>query len=186
MESWTQLEKEKKEVFLHLLEDRFMENKYLHSEVSWKDLEKKLQTDEDILSAIYFMETTGGQPDLVTDLISNHWVYVDTCKETPEGRRSLCYDQEALLGRKKNPPKGSALGWIEDMGLELLSEDLYRKLQEKFEFDLKTSSWIKTKEEIRQLGGALFCHKRYGQIFVFHNGADSYYSTRGFRAMVRL
>lgn len=186
MENWQDLKKDQREEFISRLKERFEEAMDLHPGLSWDQVVEKIGDREEIFRDLYFMEATGGQPNLVTGLIEGKWVFVDTALEAPKERVSLCYDQEALLGRKKNPPRGSALGQVEKTGLSLLDQESYRKLQEVFPFDLKTSSWIQTPEEIRTLGGALFCHRRYNQVFVFHNGADSYYASRGFRLMIVL
>ena len=167
---------------LEVLKTRFFENRVRHPDLEWADVEKRLRERPDALAILGRMEESGGEPDVIG--FSDDGVkllFCDCAKETPAGRRSLCYDEEALQKRKKNPPTGSALQQAQEMGVSLLTEDLYRMLQRLGEFDLKTSSWIETPEAIRKLGGALFCERRYGVVFTFHNGADSYYSVRGWR-----
>lgn len=186
MERWRNLDQGKKDHFVEILRDRFENQEAFHPGGNWGGLLKKIGDREEIFEALYFMEITGGQPGLFTQVIEDHWVFFDTVREIPKERVSLCYDQKALLARKKNPPKGSVEGLIKGYQVELLEEDIYRRLQEIFPFDLKNSSWIETPKEVRQLGGALFCHRRYNRVFVFHNGADSYYSSRGYRLMVKL
>ncbi len=170
---------------LELLKTRFQNNMNRHPELSWELVEKRLQGNEKALAALRRMEDSGGEPDAIGFLPgSDAILFCDCAKETPAGRRSLCYDEEALAKRAKNPPAGSAVRQAEETGVELMTEELYRKLQELGEFDLKTSSWIATPAEIRRLGGALFCERRYGRVFTFHNGADSYYSVRGWRGFL--
>ena len=172
---------------LEILKKRFSEHMERHSAVSWDSVEKKLLDHPQALAALQRMEETGGEPDVIDACAeSNELIFCDCLKESPSGRRSLCYDEAARIIRKKNPPAGSAAMQAEEMGVELLSEQMYRKLQSSGEYDLKTSSWIQTPEEIRNLGGALFCERRYGTVFTFHNGADSYYSVRGWRGMLRV
>ena len=168
-----------------ILKKRFLENMSRHPDLSWEEAEGLLMSDKRALETLERMEETGGEPDTIgRDRESGKLIFLDCSAETPAGRRSLCYDDEALKKRKKNPPSGSALSMARDIGCSLLTEDLYRRLQETGEFDLKTSSWIAAPEEIRSLGGALFCERRYGRVFTFHNGADSYYSVRGWRGFV--
>lgn len=170
---------------IDILKKRFLENMSRHPDLSWEEAEGRLAGNERALEALGRMEETGGEPDTIGwDGESGKLIFLDCSAETPTGRRSLCYDDEALKKRKKNPPSGSALSMARDMGCSLLTEDLYRRLQETGEFDLKTSSWIAAPEEIRSLGGALFGERRYGRVFTFHNGADSYYSVRGWRGFI--
>ncbi|MBQ3972530.1 MAG: DUF4256 domain-containing protein [Lachnospiraceae bacterium] len=170
---------------IDILKKRFLENMSRHPDLSWEEAEGRLAGNERALEALGRMEETGGEPDTIGwDGESGKLIFLDCSAETPAGRRSLCYDDEALKKRKKNPPSGSALSMARDMGCSLLTEDLYRRLQETGEFDLKTSSWIAAPEEIRSLGGALFGERRYGRVFTFHNGADSYYSVRGWRGFI--
>ena len=170
---------------IDILKKRFLENMSRHPDLSWEEVKGRLAGNERALEALRRMEETGGEPDTIGwDGESGKLIFLDCSAETPAGRRSLCYDDEALKKRKKNPPSGSALSMARDMGCSLLTEDLYRRLQETGEFDLKTSSWIAAPEEIRSLGGALFGERRYGRVFTFHNGADSYYSVRGWRGFI--
>ena len=169
------------------LRKRFEENRQRHPDLCWEDVEKLLRDNPEVLEVLKRMEETGGEPDTIgRDPESGKLIYCDCSKETPAGRRSLCYDEEALRKRTKNPPAGSAMEQTRQIGIKMLDEPLYRKLQELGEFDLKTSSWIETPEEIRKLGGALFCERRYKTVFTFHNGADSYYSVRGWRGYILL
>ncbi len=170
-----------------VLKERFTNNMHRHPQIEWADVQKRFDMDPDSVSKFEWMEKTGGEPDVIgIDEKTGQLIICDCSKESPKGRRSLCYDDEALKKRKKNPPTGSAMAEANKIGIELMDEDLYRKFQEVEEFDLKTSSWIKTPDSIRKLGGALFCERRYGTVFVFHNGADSYYSVRGWRGYFTL
>lgn len=170
---------------IDVLEKRFRENVPLHPDLKWEDVEKRLIENKDALDILERMEESGGEPDTIgRDEETGKLIFCDCSKETPSGRRSLCYDDEALMKRKKNPPAGSAVSQAEEIGCSLMTEDLYMRLQGLGEFDLKTSSWIRTPDEIRKLGGAVFCERRYGRVFTFHNGADSYYSVRGWRGYV--
>ena len=167
---------------LTLLKKRFEANVNRHSGFSWEDVEAKLMKSSESIKRLHWMEETGGEPDVIDyDPKTQRYLFVDCSAQSPEGRRSLCYDQEALDARKENKPKSSAQRVAYDNGVQLLTEDLYRKLQTLGEFDTKTSSWIETPEAIRKEGGALFCDRRYKTVFTYHNGADSYYSARGFR-----
>ena len=167
---------------IELLKNRFDAHMARHTGMEWSLVETRLLQNTGALNALTRMEETGGEPDTIgIDEKTGKLIFCDCSKESPAGRRSLCYDQEALLKRVKNPPAGSALQQAQDMGLALMDEAMYRKLQTLGEFDLKTSSWIATPDGVRQLGGALFCERRYGVVFTFHNGADSYYSVRGWR-----
>ena len=170
---------------LEILKTRFLANRHLHPDLEWNDVEKRLLENPEVLPILKRMEETGGQPDTIGyDTVTGKLIFCDCCKESPSGRRSLGYDDEALAKRSKNPPTGSAMRMAQEMGVMLISEELYRRLQSLAEFDLKTSSWISTPGDIRSKGGALFCERRYGTVFTFHNGADSYYSVRGFRAYI--
>ena len=174
-------------MIVQALEERFRENMGRHPKLTWEHVESRLRDNERILEILERMEESGGEPDAIgVDDETGKIVYCDCSKETPSGRRSLCYDDEALHKRTKNPPAGSALRQAQEMGVKLLNEPLYRKLQELGTFDTKTSSWIATPDDIRRLGGALFCERRYGTVFTFHNGAGSYYSTRGWRGYICL
>ena len=172
---------------IDVLHKRFINNVHRHRSVQWEDVEQALMKNEIALESLRFMEETGGEPDLIYDETKPgvYW-YADCSKASPMGRRSLCYDQKALDQRKNNKPVGSAMELALSHGITILDEGQYRTLQSYEPFDEKTSSWIKTPEEIRSLGGALFCDRRYGQVFVYHNGADSYYSVRGFRGSIVL
>lgn len=165
------------------LELRFTAHPERHPNVIWDDVLTRLQADDKKFDALAEMERTGGEPDVIR-LPNGALAFCDCSPESPSGRRSLCYDDEALAARKKNKPDGSAVARATEMGIELLDEATYRHLQTIGSFDLKTSSWIATPEAIRKKGGALFCDRRYDHIFVYHNGADSYYAARGFRGML--
>lgn len=170
------------ESLLRTLRDRFEKHEHRHPGLGWARVEARLQADPGALWSLHEMERTGGEPDVVGhDRKSGRVRFADCAAESPTGRRSLCFDQEALDARKEHKPKGSALAVATAMGIELLSETQYRALQELGEFDLKTSSWIQTPPAIRELGGALFADRRYDTVFVYHNGAQSYYAARGFR-----
>lgn len=173
-------------MILDTLRDRFATHTQRHSGVEWPEIQARLEKNPAALASLQAMEESGGEPDLLAyDPEANLFVYCDFSAETPSGRRSLCYDDKALNDRKENKPRASSLGMAAEMGVEILTEDEYRTLQHLGEFDLKTSSWIKTPDSIRALGGALFCDRRYGQVFTYHNGAESYYGARGFRAKIR-
>ncbi|NCD05609.1 MAG: DUF4256 domain-containing protein [Spirochaetia bacterium] len=173
--------------FINKMKKRFENNLYRHSQIKWKDVEKRLINNQEKLISLLKMEETGGEPDVVFyDEESNEYLFFDCSKETPIGRRSLCYDRAALDSRKKNKPESNVMEMAAEIGIEVLDEEKYRQLQKVGPFDLKTSSWIKTPEKIRSLGGALFCDFRYESVFVYHNGADSYYSSRGFRGCLRV
>ena len=167
---------------LQILKERFHAHMQRHPELDWEAVERRLHMHPEALAVLRRMEDTGGEPDVIGYADDGErLVFCDCSPETPAGRRSLCYDEEALKKRKKNPPAGSAMQQAQEMDVSLLTETLYRRLQTRGEFDLKTSSWIETPDEIRALGGALFCERRYGAVFTFHNGADSYYAVRGWR-----
>lgn len=167
---------------LEKLEKRFNENMKFHSNLTWNDVAKKI--DDVVLKKIKYMEETGGEPDVID--YNGKIMYVDTCNESPLGRRSLCYDEEALNSRKANKPLSSAMREAELHNVELLDEEEYKFLQTLGDFDTKSTSWIKTPKDIRNLGGAIFGDKKYGRTFIYHNGAESYYSNRGFRVKVEL
>ena len=172
-------------MMIETLKTRFQENRTRHPDLTWECVEVRLRESPDALAILQRMEDSGGEPDVIgLDAGTGRLIFCDCSAETPAGRRSLCYGDEALRKRAKKPPAGSARGQAREMGVELLSEALYRRLQELGEFDRKTSSWIATPEKIRRLGGALFCERRYGAVFTFHNGADSYYSVRGWRGFL--
>ena len=172
-------------MILDILSKRFAENMVRHPDLTWEDVEKRLQNVPDALTVLERMEESGGEPDTIgLDPRTGKIVFCDCAKESPSGRRSLCYDDEALQKRTKNPPSGSAVHQAQMIGIELMDEQMYRRLQELGAFDLKSSSWVRTPNEIRRQGGALFCERRYGAVFTFHNGADSYYSVRGWRGYI--
>lgn len=171
-----------REELLNTLKRRFETNMNRHKGLEWSKVQAKLAANPEKLWSLSEMERTGGEPDVVgLDKRSGEYVFYDCSAESPKGRRSVCYDHEALETRKEHKPKDSAVNMAAAMGIELLSEEQYRELQKLGEFDTKTSSWIKTPAEIRKLGGALFCDRRYGHVFLYHNGAESYYAARGFR-----
>ena len=175
----------KNDALLATLKARFEENRRRHADIDWKDVQPRLGAAS--LRALAEMEKSGGEPDVVgRDAKTGHYYFVDCSAESPEGRRSLCYDRQALDARKENKPAGSAVEEAEAMGIELLTEAQYRELQRLGPFDLKTSSWIATPAAIRKLGGALFCDRRYDTVFVYHNGAQSYYAARGFRGSLKV
>lgn len=175
------------EQLLQLLKRRFAQNPHRHPSLAWEDVEAKLVQNPKALASLNAMEASGGEPDVIGyDPTSEQYVFCDCSAESPSGRRSLCYDGQALAARKENKPEGSATEVAAAMGIELLNEGKYRELQTLGEFDTKTSSWVATPEDIRSLGGALFCDRHYGKVFVYHNGAQSYYAARGFRGLLRV
>ncbi len=170
---------------LAILKKRFLENPARHSESSWEEVEARLVSNAAALETLRRMEESGGEPDVIgRDEASGRLLFCDCAPETPAGRRSLCYDEEARVRRVKNPPAGSAEQQAREIGVTLMPETLYRRLQTLGEFDRKTSSWIATPDGVRRQGGALFCERRYGLVFTFHNGADSYYAVRGWRGFL--
>ena len=175
------------EELLKTLKTRFEKNMNRHKGLDWAKVRAKLEANPDKLWSLNEMEETGGEPDVV-DYHSNtgEYIFYDCSSESPKGRRSLCYDQKALESRKEFKPKNSATNMAAFIGIKLLSENEYRGLQKLGNFDLKTSSWVKTPDEIRKLGGAIFCDRRYNTVFVYHNGAESYYAARGFRGSLRV
>ena len=178
-----------REVLLSTLKTRFEKNKNRHKGIEWDKVQAKLSSPsgEEKLWSLNEMERTGGEPDVVSyDKKMNKYIFYDCSAESPKGRRSLCYDREALDSRKENKPAGSAVDMAAAMDVELLTEEQYRELQRLEKFDLKTSSWIITPSEIRKHGGALFCDRRYDHVFTYHNGAESYYAARGFRGCIRI
>jgi hypothetical protein len=177
---------EQREQLLRALKARFEKNMNRHAGLAWTQVQTKLETSAEKLWSLYEMERTGGEPDVVGhDERTGEYIFYDCSAESPNGRRSLCYDREALESRKQHKPENNALDMAEAMGIELLTEERYRELQRLGEFDTKTSSWIRTPSRIRKLGGALFCDRRYDTVFVYHNGAESYYAARGFRGSLR-
>lgn len=172
---------------LEILKMRFEKNMHRHKDLNWSDIEDRLQQKPEKLFSLNQMEDTGGEPDVVSlDSKSSEIIFYDCVVETPKGRRSLCYDRAALDARKEHKPENNAVEVAEAIGIELLTEEEYRQLQFVEHFDLKTSSWVKTPEEVRKLGGAIFCDSRYGRVFTYHNGAQSYYATRGFRGRLKI
>jgi len=175
------------EALIKVLKERFEKNTHRHNNINWPDVESRLKANPNKLWSLNEMEQTGGEPDIVgTDKNTGEYLFFDCAPESPAGRRSLCYDHEALEKRKENKPKDSALNKAKAMKVELLTEEQYRELQQLGTFDLKTSSWIHTPADIRKLGGAVFCDRRYNTVFLYHNGADSYYAARGFRASLKV
>jgi hypothetical protein len=169
------------------LQTRFEKNINRHEGLDWAKVQARLEDKPENLWSLFEMERTGGEPDVVgQDTQTGEYIFYDCSIETPAGRRNVCYDPEALAARKEHKPKDSALGMAASMGIEILTEEQYRDLQKLGNFDLKTSSWLKTPPEIRKLGGALFADRRYEHVFVYHNGADSYYGVRGFRGSLRV
>ena len=175
------------EDFLELLKTRFESNRERHKSLRWSKVATRLETAPQKLWVLHEMETTGGEPDVVGhDRKTDQFIFVDCSPETPQGRRGVCYDREGLESRKDHKPANNAVDMAAAMGTELLTEEEYRDLQTLGTFDTKTSSWLKTPPEVRELGGALFGDFRYGRVFIYHNGAQSYYSVRGFRGLVRV
>jgi len=178
---------QQREDLLRTLKARFEKNMNRHKGLEWAEVQAKLEANSEKLRSLHEMETTGGEPDVVGhDKKTGEDVFYDCSAESPKGRRSLCYDREALDSRKENKPENNAIDMASAMGIELLTEEQYRELQKLGEYDLKTSSWVKTPPAIRDLGGALFCDRRYDHVFVYHNGASSYYAARGFRGSLRV
>lgn len=176
-----------RKALLTALETRFTKNMGRHKGIDWPQVLARLEASEPALRSLHAMESTGGEPDVVgQEGKVGAFVFMDCAAESPSGRRSLCFDREALAARKEAKPKDSAQNMAASMGIELLSEEQYRQLQKLGTFDAKTSSWIKTPAAIRKLGGALFCDYRYGQLFTYHNGAQSYYAARGFRGVLKV
>ena len=172
---------------LNVLELRFTKNKHRHPGLDWQSIKAKLMTQPDKLWSLHLMEATGGEPDVIgVDKKTGAYLFCDCSPETPKDRRSICYDHEALESRKEHKPADSAMGMAEDMGIEVLTEEQYRDLHKLGNFDTKTSSWLKTPAEIRKLGGAIFGDYRFGRVFIYHNGAESYYAARAFRGILRV
>jgi hypothetical protein len=181
------LSPEQREELLRTLQARFEKNMNRHQGLEWAKVKARLEANAEKLWSLHEMERTGGEPDVVGhNKKTGEYILYDCSAESPNGRRSVCYDREALEARKEHKPKNNAIDMAAAMGIELLSEEQYRELQQFGEFDTKTSSWIKTPAAIRKLGGALFCDRRYGHVFVYHNGAESYYAARGFRGSLRV
>lgn len=172
---------------LNALRTRFEKNMKRHKGIAWEKIEEKLKASPAKLWSLQQMDETEGEPDVIgQDKKSGEFIFVDCSPESPKGRRSICYDPEALASRKEHKPEHSAIGMADEMGIEILNEEQYRQLQQLGEFDLKTSSWILTPPAIRKLGGALFCDRRFDHVFTYHNGAESYYGARGFRGMLKV
>jgi hypothetical protein len=183
----TQLSSEQREKLLRVLAERFEKNMNRHKGIDWVKVRAKLEKQEEKLWSLGEMEKSGGEPDVIGhDKKAGEYIFCDCSAESPAGRRSFCYDREALNSRKEHKPKNSAMDMAAAMGVEILTEEEYRELQKLGDFDTKTSSWIRTPADFRKLGGALFCDRRYGRVFVYHNGAESYYAGRGFRGAVRV
>ncbi len=171
---------------IRILKDRFDNNLNRHKNIEWSKIQIKLETNAEKLWSLNEMELTGGEPDVIgKDNMTGEYIFIDCSKESPRDRRNICYDHEALESRKENKPLNNAIDMANAMGIELLTEQQYRELQKLGEFDMKTSSWIKTPNKIRKLGGAIFCDRRYDHVFVYHNGAESYYASRGFRGLLK-
>ncbi len=182
-----ELSKQHRDKLVGILNARFEANMHRHKGIKWTEVAARLAAQPEKLWSLHEMEKTGGEPDVIGyDKKSGAYLFCDCSPESPTDRRSLCYDDEALESRKKNKPKNSAMGMATDMGIEVLTKEDYRALQALENFDLKTSSWVDTPPEIRKLGGAIFCDLRFGRIFTYHNGAESYYGSRGFRGTLRI
>ena len=181
------LSADQQDALLKVLQIRFEKNMQRHADLDWNKIQSKLEANPEKLWSLDEMERTEGEPDVIGfDKNTNEYLFVDCSAESPKGRRSVCYDHEALEKRKEHKPQNSAINMAEEMGIEILNEEQYRQLQQLGKFDAKTSSWIKTPSEIRKLGGAVFCDFRYDTVFLYHNGADSYYAARGFRGLLRV
>jgi hypothetical protein len=178
---------QEREQLLQILKSRFDKNMHRHQGIAWNKVRAKIEGNSDALKSLHEMQLTGGEPDVIgRDSDAGSYTFCDCSAESPAGRRSLCYDREALESRKENKPNGSTVEKAAAMGIDLMTEEQYRELQKLGEFDTKTSSWVKTPSDVRALGGALFCDRRYGKVFVYHNGAQSYYAARGFRGTLRV
>jgi len=182
-----QLLTENREELLGTLKERFEKNRNRHIGLEWAEVQAKLENNPEKLWSLQEMEKTGGEPDVVGhEKKTGEYIFFDCSAESPKGRRNVCYDREALESRKEHKPQNNAIDMAADMGIEILTEEQYRDLQKLGDFDLKTSSWVKTPEKIRKLGGAVFCDRRYDTVFIYHNGAESYYTARGFRSSLRV
>ncbi len=187
MENKKELSTEQHKELLNVLKVRFEKNMNRHKGIEWEKVLAKLEANTEKLWSLHEMERTGGEPDVIGhDKSTNEYIFYDCSAESPKSRRSLCYDREALESRKEHKPENNAVDLAAAMGIELLTEEQYRELQKLGNFDLKTSSWVKTPAEIRKLGGAIFCDRRYNHVFVYHNGAESYYGARAFRGSLRV
>ncbi len=187
MENKRELSPEQRKELISALKARFEKNMNRHKGIEWDKLQAKLEANTEKLWSLNEMEGTGGEPDVVGhDKKTGEYIFYDCSAESPKGRRSFCYDREGLESRKEYKPENNAIDLAAAMGIEILTEEQYRELQKLGEFDTKTSSWVQTPTEIRKLGGALFCDRRYDHVFVYHNGAESYYGVRGFRGSLRI
>ncbi|MFY9307746.1 MAG: DUF4256 domain-containing protein [Bacteroidia bacterium] len=187
MKNKNKLSSEQSKNLLTTLKERFEKNKNRHKGLEWDKVQSKLEAAPNKLWSLHEMEATGGEPDVVAyDKKTNEYIFFDCAAESPKGRRSVCYDRKALDSRKEHKPANSAMDMAAEMGIEILNEDQYRELQKLGNFDTKTSSWIITPDNIRKMGGAIFADYRYGTVFVYHNGAESYYAARGFRGLLKV
>lgn len=187
VETKSELSPKQREELLSTLKTRFEKNGTRHKGIEWAKVQAKLEANPEKLWSLREMERTGGEPDVVGhDTKTGEYIFYDCTAESPKGRRSVCYDREAQEARKEHRPENNAMDMASAMGIELLTEEQFRELQQLGEFDTKTSSWVKTPSDIRKLDGALFCDRRYGKVFVYHNGAQSYYAARGFRGSLRV
>ncbi len=187
MENKKELSPEQRQELIGVLKSRFEKNMNRHIDIEWSKVQERLVANTEKLWSLNEMEQTGGEPDVVGhDKMTGKYIFIDCSEESPKGRRSLCYDRKALDSRKENKPVNNVIDLAAAMGIELLTEEQYRDLQKQGKYDLKTSSWIITPSDIRKLGGAIFCDRRYDTVFVYHNGADSYYAARGFRGSLRV
>jgi hypothetical protein len=181
------LSKTQREEIIRVLKDRFDKNMDRHKGLEWVKVNDRLEANAEKLWSLSEMERSGGEPDVVDqDKKTGEYIFVDCSAQSPQGRRNVCYDREALESRKEHKPKNNAMDMAATMGVEVLTEEQYRDLQKLGEFDTKTSSWVKTPSNIRKLGGAVFCDRRYDTVFLYHNGAESYYGARGFRGLIRI
>jgi hypothetical protein len=182
-----EIPQEQREELFKVLKTRFEKNMNRHKGLEWNKVQAKLQANPDKLWSLDQMEETGGEPDVIgQDTKTGEYIFYDCSSESPKGRRSVCYDHEALESRKEHKPANSAIGMAAEMGIALLTEEEYRALQQLGNFDMKTSSWVTTPADIRKLGGAVFCDRRYNTVFLYHNGAESYYAARGFRGCLKV
>lgn len=185
--STKELSQEQTEELINTLQVRFEKNTSRHEGLDWANVQARLEANREKLWSLHEMEATGGEPDVVGyDANTDEFIFYDCSAESPKGRRSLCYDREAWESRKNHKPENTAMDVAKEMGIELLTEEQYRQLQELGKYDLKTSSWVQTPDNIRKLGGAIFCDRRYDMVFMYHNGAESYYAARGFRGSLRV
>jgi len=182
-----ELSPEQREELLRALKSRFEKNMSRHQGLEWAKVQAKLEANSEKLWSLIEMERTGGEPDVVGfDESAGEYIFYDCSAESPKGRRSVCYDREGLESRKEHKPENNAVDMTAEMGIELLTDEQYRELQKLGNFDTKTSSWVKTPSDVRNLGGALFCDRRYGNVFMYHNGAESYYAVRAFRGSLKI